>query len=137
MRALEINLFFIFVLCAPALITAMGVTPASTGCTATACQFQKMTYSWASSFQLKEIDFNSSPGQMAWDAVILAVTFPVYAFFWMLWFLSTIVLGWPALLELFHIPGDLANYFYVGIVVLWMLAYVQWKRGGLGTDASR
>jgi hypothetical protein len=138
MRALEISIFLIMVLTAPTVIYSMGVGPtASTTCTTLDCQARVTLYNIASSFQLQEVSTDSSVAQMGWDLVMLTVTFPIYAFFWMLYFLSLIVLIKPALIAMFHIPDVLATYLNVGVVILWLIAYVQWKRGGLGTDASR
>jgi hypothetical protein len=138
MRALEITILLIMILTGPTVIQAMGVLPAvSTSCTTADCQARTTLYTWASSFQLQAIDLNANPGQIAWDIITLTVTFPIYAMFWMLYFLSMIVLIGPALQSMFHIPAVLSTYLDVGIVILWMVAYIQWKRGGLGTDALR
>ena len=138
MRALEISIFLIMVLTAPTVVQAMGVVPVTaTTCTAIDCQARNTIYSVASGFELKAIDPNASMGQIAWDIITLTVTFPIYAMFWMLYFLSLIVLVGPAIHSMFGVPEVFTTYLNIGVWILWLLAYVQWKRGGLGTDASR
>jgi hypothetical protein len=138
MRAFEITILMITILTAPSVIQAMGVVPNSLmTCTGTACEVQTWLYNFASGFKLQAIDLNSDPGTIIVDAAILAVTFPFWAMFWMLYFLSIIVLIKPAMVSLFHVPDVMATWLNVGLVILWMAAYIQWKRGGLGLDASR
>lgn len=98
MRALEISIFLILVLTAPSVIQVMGVLPATTTtCTTLDCQARTTIYSMASSFDLQAVDLTDNPGQIVWDVLTLTVTFPIYAFFWMLYFLSLIVLVGPAI----------------------------------------
>jgi len=138
MRALEISIFLIMVLTAPSLVYAMGVIPVEQQvCTSLDCQARETIYDMASNFELKQIDMDASPGQIAWDVITLTITFPVFALFWMLYFLSLVVLIGPALVSMFHIPQIMATYLNIGVWILWLIAYVQWKRGGLGTDAHR
>ena len=138
MRAFEITIFLICVLTAPSVIEAMGVVPAvHTTCTSVDCQARQTIYNMASSFELKAIDTSAGIVQASIDAATLAVTFPIYAAFWTLYFLSTIVIVRPALVSMFHVPDVLATYLQIGIWILWLAAYVQYKRGGLGLDAAR
>ena len=138
MRAFEITILLIVILTAPSVLYAMGVVPTSTNtCTTIECQASQTIYSMASGFQLQSVDFNANPGQVIWDTLTLTVTFPIYAFFWMLYFLSVIVLVAPALESMFLMPAIFAKYIMIGLWVLWLAAYVQWKRGGLGIDAYR
>jgi hypothetical protein len=137
MRAVEVTILLIMILTAPSVIGAMGVIPVTQTCGAVDCQASQTIYSMASSFELKAVDLSESPGQIAWDVLTLTVTFPIYAFFWMLYFLSTIVLIRPALITMFHVPDIMATYLNVGVWILWLVAYVQWKRGGIGIDGYR
>ena len=138
MRAVEITLWIIFVLTAPLVVSSMGWMPVtSTTCGTIDCQARTTLYSMASSFQLQEVNMGDSPGQMAWDVVVLSVTFPIYAFFWILYLLSTIVLIRPAMIAMFGVPTDLATYLNIGVVLIWMIAYAQWKRGGFGLGGYR
>ena len=138
MRAFEITILLIMILTAPNVIAAMAVVPSSLiTCTGTACEAQSWLYSFASGFQLQAVDLSSDLGSIIWDSVTLAVTFPIWAMLWMLYFLSIIVLVKPAMVSLFHVPDVMATWLNVGLVILWMSAYIQWKRGGLGLDASR
>lgn len=138
MRALEISVFLILVLTAPSVIQAMGVLPSnSTTCTTLDCQARTTIFAMASGFELQAIDLTANPGQIAWDIITLSVTFPIYAFFWMLYFLSLIVLVGPAIQSMFHVPAQLTQFLNIGVWILWLIAYVQWKRGGLGLDAYR
>jgi len=138
MRAFEITILMIMILTAPNVIIAMGVVPSSlTTCTGTACEAQAWLYNFASGFQLQEVDLSADLGTIAWEAATLAVTFPIWAMLYMLYFLSIIVLVKPAMVSLFHVPDAMATWLNVGLVILWMAAYIQWKRGGLGLDASR
>ena len=91
----------------------------------------------ASNFDLVAIDTSESIGQIAWDVITLTVTFPVYAAFWTLYFLSLIALVGPAIHSMFGVPEILTTYLNVGVWMLWLIAYVQYKRGGLGFDSSR
>jgi hypothetical protein len=138
MRAFEISMLLIFVLTAPSVIQAMGVVPpVSTTCTTMDCQARTTILNLANSTSLKEVDFAASPGQAAWDLVTLTVTFPIYAFFWMLYFLSLIVFIGPALQSMFGVPAAIATYLNVGVWIIWLIAYIQWKRGGIGIDGYR
>jgi hypothetical protein len=138
MRAFEITILMIMVLTAPTVIAAMGVIPSSQiTCTGIACEAQAKLYSFASAFELNAVDFTANPGTMILEAATLAVTFPIWALLWVLYFLSMIVFIQPALVSIFHVPAVMATWLNVGVVILWMAAYVQWKRGGLGLDASR
>jgi hypothetical protein len=137
MRAFEITIFIILIMTAPSLLQGMGVIPSDKmTCTGTACEVQTKLYTFASSFQLLEVD-GVSPADFLIDITVLTITFPIYAMLWLLYFLSLIVLIKPALVSLFGVPDVLATYLNVGVVILWMAAYIQWKRGGLGLDASR
>lgn len=92
----------------------------------------------ANTSQLQEINLSSGNlADIAWSAITFSVTFIVYAFFWILYILSTIVLVGPALQTMFNVPGALANWLMVGVWALWMVAYTQIKRGGLGWDQYR
>ena len=138
MRAFEITIFLIMVLTVPNVIGAMGVAPSSLmTCTGTACEVQSKLYTFATEFHLQEVDFSQGAGQFMIDAALLSVTLPIYALFWILYFLSLIVLIKPAMVSLFHVPDAMATWLNIGVVILWMAAYIQWKRGGLGLDASR
>ena len=138
MRAFEITILLIMVLTAPSVILAMGVVPSSmVTCTGAACEAQTWLYNFAAGFDLQAVDLSADPGSIIWDAAVLAVTFPIWAMLWMLYFLSIIVLVKPAMVSLFHVPDVMATWLNVGLVILWMAAYIQWKRGGLGLDASR
>ena len=139
MRALEITIWMLMILTAPTLVYSMGFMPQNTTtCTTLDCQARITIFNMANSTQLQEIDLsNTNPAFMVWDAMTFGLTFIVYAAFWMLYLLSTIVLVGPALNSMFHVPAALASWLGVGIWLLWILAYVQYKRGGLGTDAIR
>jgi hypothetical protein len=138
MRAFEITILMIMILTVPNVIAAMAVVPSSLmTCTGTACEVQAKLYSFATGFTLNEVDFTANPGTMILEAATLAVTFPIWAMLWLLYFLSMIVLIKPAMVSLFHVPDVMATWLNVGLVILWMAAYIQWKRGGLGLDASR
>ncbi len=138
MRAFEITILLICILMAPTVVQAMGVVPNNAiSCTTIDCQARDWILQAKNSFSLKEIDLTASPGQIAWDAVTFAVTFPIYATFWMLYFLSMIIFVGPAMQSMFHVPAVLSTYLDIGFWILWLAAYVQWKRGGLGLDASR
>ena len=138
MRALEISIFLICVLTAPSVVQAMGVVPTTTTtCTAVDCQARETIFNMASNFDLVAIDTSESIGQIAWDVITLTVTFPVYAAFWTLYFLSLIALVGPAIHSMFGVPEILTTYLNVGVWMLWLIAYVQYKRGGLGFDSSR
>ena len=138
MRAFEITIFLIMVLTVPNVIGAMGVAPSSLmTCTGTACEVQSELYTFATDFHLQEVDFSQGAGQFMKDIVLFTVTLPIYALFWFLYFLSLIVLIKPAMVSLFHVPDAMATWLNIGVVILWMAAYIQWKRGGLGLDASR
>ena len=126
------------VLTAPTVIYSMGVLPDRTStCTAIDCQARTTIYNVASSFELQSIDTTKGIGQIAWDALVLTVTFPIYAAFWTLYFLSLIVLVGPAIHSMFGVPETMTVYLSLGIWILWLTAYVQYKRGGLGLDAAR
>jgi len=138
MRAFEITVLLIMILAGSTVLDTMGVMPSvRTTCGAVDCQARDTIYAMANGFELKAVDLNDSPGQIAWDILTLTITFPIYALFWMLYFLSTIVLIRPALISMFHVPEVLANYLTVGIWILWLVAYVQWKRGGISVDNYR
>lgn len=138
MRAFEVSMLLIFILTAPSVIQAMGVGPAvATTCTTVDCQARTTILNLANSTSLKEVDLTASPGQAAWDIVTLTVTFPIYAFFWMLYFLSLIVFIGPALQSMFYVPAAIATYLNVGVWMIWIIAYIQWKRGGIGIDGFR
>lgn len=138
MRALEISILLIMVLTAPSVIQPLGVIPTvSNTCTSVDCQARTTILNIASSFELQSIDTTKGIGQIAWDALVLTVTFPIYAAFWTLYFLSLIVLVGPAIHSMFGVPETMTVYLNLGIWILWLTAYVQYKRGGLGLDAAR
>jgi hypothetical protein len=138
MRALEISIALILLLTAPTLIQAMGVVPASTTtCTAVECRAQQYVQGAVSNFTFAEVKPDASLLDWGVTVLTMAVEFPLYAMFWMLYFLSMIAFVSPALQNVYHVPAALANYLQIGIWMLWMIAYIQWKRGGLGTDAVR
>ena len=138
MRALEISIMLIMILTAPSLIQAMGVVPATSDtCTTADCSARSYIQGAVTNFTFAEVKPDAS--LLDWGVTILTLTveFPLYAMFWMLYFLSLIVLVGPAMQSMFHIPAVIAAYLQIGIWILWMIAYIQWKRGGLGTDAVR
>jgi hypothetical protein len=139
MRALEITIFAIMVLTAPSLLgslhlwgTSYGVCDGLTG-----CQVQTFLYNMANQTTLQQIDFAGDPGSMAWDIITFTITFVVYAVFWLLYFISLIVLIGPGMQAMFHVNAALALWLNVGIWFLWMLAIVQIKRGGISVESWR
>ena len=129
MRALEITIFVIMVLTAPSLLGTLHLWGDNYGtCTdPIGCQAQTFLYNMANQTSLQTIDFTGDPGSMAWDVFTFTVTFLVYATFWLLYFMSLVVLIGPGMQALFHVNAALALWLNVGIWFLWMLAIVQIK----------
>jgi hypothetical protein len=137
MRALEITLLMIGVLTAPSVLIAMHVYPASNTCDETTCQAQQFLYSMANQTTLQQVNLNGNPASIGWDLFTFSLTFIVFAVFWLLYFLSIIVLVGPAMTSMFHVPSFIANWLMVMVWVMWMLAIVQVKRGGISVDGYR
>jgi len=139
MRALEVTLFAIAVLAAPTMFSAMGFFPIQYGtCDATVCQVQGFLYGMANQSTLQPLNLNSTnPQNVAWDTITFAVTFVVFAAFWMLYILSLVTIIAPALVTQFGVPPAFANYINIFYWLLWMLALIQYKRGGLSIDSLK
>ena len=83
------------------------------------------------------VDMNTPNGWLSWNAVTFALTYIVYAVFWILFILMSVVLIYPAMVVMFHVPSVLAVYISIGVWLIYMLAYIQIKRGGFSLDGYR
>lgn len=140
MRALEITIWAIAVLVAPSMFQAMGVFAVQYGgCESSLCQTQQFLYNMANQTTLEPLDITTqtSPASMAWDAVTFGITFVVFSVFWLLYLLSLITIIQPALVTMFHVPAPIANYINIFYWLLWMIAIIQFKRGGLSVDGYK
>ena len=143
MRALEVTLFIIAVMACPTLYSALGLfsTQYNT-CDAQVCQAQAFLYNMTSQTSMnnnmKPLDTSqTNPTSMGWDIVTFSLTFIVFAFFWMLYILSLVTIIAPAMVIMFHVPSAFANYINIFYWILWMLAIIQYKRGGFSVDTYK
>ena len=140
MRALEITIWMILLMATPPLLGAMQVIPISIGtCSPEACGATSWIYDSMNSTQLQDsaIDMNNPNGWLSWNTVTFALTYVVYAVFWILFILMSVVLIYPAMVVMFHVPSVLAVYISIGVWLIYMLAYIQIKRGGFSLDGYR
>mgnify|MGYP007100129498 CR=1 FL=1 len=139
MRALEITLFSIGVLLAPTMFAGLGIINGDlTQCDATVCQAQQFLYDMADNSKLQTLNLNQSdPVSMGWDLLTFSLTFVIFAFFWMMYILSLVVLIGPAFAAMFGVPDAMVLYINVFYWLLWMLAIIQYKRGGFSVDAYK
>ena len=140
MRALEITIWIILLAATPPLLSAMQVIPLTVGtCAPEMCQATSWVYTALDSSQLKDsaIDLNNPGGWLSWNTITFALSYIVYAVFWILFILASVVLIFPALIIMYHVPTALSLYISVGVWIIYMLAYIQIKRGGFSLDGYR
>lgn len=139
MRALEITILILMVITATSVLDGMGlVHNTSNTCTTLDCQARAFIYNMTSTNTLSEVNLDTTdPAQMAWTSITLGLNFIVFSFFWSLYLLSLIILVGPALQQMFGVPEIIATWLMVGTWVLWVIAIIQIKRGGLGFDSWR
>lgn len=139
MRALEITIWAIAVLVAPTLFVNLGLFAAQYGtCDATVCQTQQFLYTMANQSSWQPLDVtNSSPLSIGWDIITFSLTFLIFAFFWTIYILSLIILIAPALVIMFKISPAFASFINIFYWLLWIIAVIQYKRGGLSFDSLK
>lgn len=138
MRALELIIWMILLMMTPPLLGAMQVMPVSVGnCDPTQCGVaQTFITDTMNSTSLKQIDLDPST-IISWDNLTFALKYLVYGFFWILFLLSAIVIVAPALAILFHVPYAIGIYLSVGQWLIYMIAYIQLKKGGFPLPGLR
>jgi hypothetical protein len=139
MRALEITIWICFVLTVPSVMTAMGIFPSYMGtCGSLDCQAQNFIYGMTNTTSLQNNVGNpSSGGPSLVDIATITITYVVFAVGWILYIFSIIIIAGPALASMFNVPQQLSIWLTIGVWLMWMLAIIQIKRGGLSLDGYR
>lgn len=139
MRALEITIFIIMVITATSVLDAMGMVHSTSNTCGTAdCQARAFLYNMTNMSSLQSVSLDTTdPASMAWTSITLGLDFLIFAVFWGLYLLAIIVLVGPALQVMFGVPAVIATWLMVGVWILWIIALIQIKRGGLGFDTWR
>jgi len=138
MRALELLIWMILLVTSPVLLMSMQVFPVSLGtCDPQVCGVQSNVLQIMNSTSLQQVPKLDPSDLVSWDTVTFAVTYLAFAFFWILFLLSMVAMVGPAIVIMFHVPPVLALWLSVGQWIIYMIAYIQIKRGGLSLDGYR
>ena len=120
MRAVEISLFLIFLSASIGLMNGIGVFDSHYG------YEERAPYMFWSVSNLTQFqDENPS----LWDQVVVYVQFTIQAIFWIATILFTVIAIYPALVNTFHVPAALSILLQIGLWAIYIIGYVQWKRG--------
>jgi hypothetical protein len=138
MRALEMLIWMVLLLMTPPLLGAMQIMPLSVGtCNAVQCgDAQNFIYNTMNSTSLQQVTLNPNT-LISWDTVTFGIAYAAFGFFWILFLLSAVVTVAPALIIMFNIPAPIALYLTIGQWIIYMIAYIQIKRGGVSLDGYR
>ena len=139
MRSLEITIFILLVITSTSVLDGMGIVHnTSNTCTTSDCQARAFIYNMTNMSSIQEVSLDTTdPASMAWTSITLGLNFIIFAVFWGLYILALIVLVGPALQYMFGVPAVIATWLMVGVWILWIIALIQIKRGGLGFDTWR
>jgi hypothetical protein len=137
MRALELVFWMIMLVTSPVVLMSMQIFPVSLGtCDPQVCGVQANVLNIMNSTSLQQVNLDANDW-LSWDTVTFAVTYLAFAFFWILFLLSMIVVVGPAIVIMFHVPPVIALWLSVGQWLIYMVAYIQIKRGGLSLGGYR
>jgi hypothetical protein len=138
MRALELIIWMILLVTSPIVLMSMQVFPVSLGtCDPQVCGVQSNILNIMNSTSLNQAPDLDMNNLASWDNVTFAVTYLAFAFFWVLFLLGMVAVVGPALVIMFHVPAAIALWLTLGQWIIYMIAYIQIKRGGLSLDGYR
>lgn len=139
MRALEFLIWMVLICSAPPVLAAMQIMPLSLGgLDANTAQAGDWIYNLmyvTDSDNLQQVSLTDN--YLSWNTVTFALHYLTFGFFWILFLLTSVVLIFPALILMFKVPTALALWLSVGVWFMYMLAYIQIKRGGYSLDGYR
>jgi hypothetical protein len=137
MRALELIIWMILLVTSPVVLMSLQVFPVSLGtCDPQVCGVQGNILQIMNSTSLQQVKMDPNE-LLSWDNVTFAITYLAFAFFWLLFLLGMVVVVGPGLVIMFHVPPVIALWLSLGQWIIYMIAYIQIKRGGLSLDGYR